>query len=255
MIVLIKMNFTINLNIIQLISVAIFSILGYIVIKLIFFDYSYTIVKPFKWETAVKEGNVSKELLKLEKNFVDKVRFYSLWLIIEKIKEKEISGYFAEVGVYKGETAKLINIVEPARKFLLIDTFDGFTQVDLDSETTKGGKYSAHNFSDTSIEIVSNYIGKSENLIFIPGHFPESISDFDVEIKYAFVHIDADLYMPTKEALKYFYPKLSEGGVIVIHDYNHNWQGVKQAVDEYCMENSIAFVEVADMQGSVVITK
>jgi O-methyltransferase len=249
------MDFTLNLNLVQLITIILFSILGYIVFKLLFSDWSYRIVKPYKWEEAAKGGKVTKDIIKLEKTFVDKVRFYSLWMYLETIKSKNIPGYFAELGVYQGETAKLIHLVDPNRKFVLLDTFDGFSQSDLENETTKGEKYSENNFSDTSVENVRNYLGESENLIFIPGHFPESINDFVKNVNYAFVHIDADLYSPTKEALKYFYPKLSPGGIIIIHDYNHTWDGVRRAVDEFCDENNITFIEVADMQGSVVISK
>jgi O-methyltransferase len=249
------MDFTLNLNLVQIITIVLFSILGYIVFKLLFSDWSYRIVKPYKWKDAVKEGKVAKDIVKLEKTFADKVRFYSLWMYLEKIKRNNIPGYFAELGVYQGETAKLIHLVDPNRKFVLLDTFDGFSQSDLDNEIIKGEKYSENNFSDTSIKIVRNYLGESANLICIPGHFPESISDFDKNVNYAFVHIDADLYSPTKEALKYFYPKLSSGGIIVVHDYNHTWDGVRRAVDEFCDENKIIFIEVADMQGSVVLSK
>lgn len=249
------MDFTVSLNIVQIISIVIFSILGYITFKLISSDWSYKISKPYKWENAVKQGLVSSELVKLEKTFVDKVRFYSLWLQLEAIKNKNIQGYFAELGVYQGETAKLIHLADPNRKFLLMDTFNGFDKHDLEFETSKGDKYSANYFSDTSIKDVKKYLGESDNLIYKPGYFPNSISNLDKNINYAFIHLDADLYQPTKEALKYFYPKLSVGGIIIIHDYNHSWDGVRQAVDEFCDEQKIAFVELADMQGSVVVSK
>lgn len=249
------MDLTVNLNIFQVISIVIFSILGYITFKLMFSDWSYKISKPFAWEDAVKNGLVSKELLNLEKTFIDKVRFYSIWLQLETIKNKNIEGCFAELGVYQGETSKLIHITDPSRKFLLMDTFSGFDKNDLDLEITKGEKYTENYFSNTSVEEVKEYLGENDNLIYIPGYFPDSIRNMDTEINYAFVHLDADLYKPTKEALKYFYPKLSVGGIIIIHDYNHSWDGVRKAVDEFCDEQKIAFVELADMQGSVVISK
>ncbi len=250
------MDFTISLNIVQIVSIILFLIIGYLALGLIFNDWTYKIYKPFKWEKAVKEGLVSKELLSLEKSFIDKVRFYSIWLQLEHIKRNKIDGYFAELGVYKGETAKLIHLLCPDRKFVLMDTFSGFDKFDLDKEPSlNGGKYATNNFSDTNVEEVRKYLGESKNLICIQGLFPRSIRDFDADITYAFVHIDADLYQPTKEALEYFYPKLSSGGVIIIHDYNHNWDGVRIAVDEFCSEQNVNFVELADMQGSVVIAK
>jgi O-methyltransferase len=46
------------------------------------------------------------------------------------------------------------------------------------------------------------------------------------DVLYALVNLDADLYNPTKAGLEYFYPHLSPGGVIFIHDYNHKWEGL-----------------------------
>jgi O-methyltransferase len=69
------------------------------------------------------------------------------------------------------------------------------------------------------------------------------------------VHIDADLYQSTIDALEYFYPKLNNTGAIIIHDYNHNWDGVRKAVKEFEQHIPEIFVELPDMYGSVVLIK
>ena len=38
--------------------------------------------------------------------------------------------------------------------------------------------------------------------------------------KFSFIHIDVDLFEPTFESLKFFYPRLKKGGIIVCDDYN-----------------------------------
>ena len=75
------------------------------------------------------------------------------------------------------------------------------------------------------------------------------------EKTFALVHIDADLYLPTIEALKFFYPKVSAGGVLIIHDYNHTWEGIKQALDEFLPTIPESLIEIIDWQGSVMIIK
>jgi O-methyltransferase len=60
---------------------------------------------------------------------------------------------------------------------------------------------------------------------WIPDAFPQD------EGRYRFVHVDVDLYQPTKASLEYFWPRLVPGGVIVCDDYN--WDGAKRAVDEF----------------------
>ena len=56
-------------------------------------------------------------------------------------------------------------------------------------------------------------------------------SDVD---KFQFIHLDVDLYQPTKDSLDFFYPKLAQGGIIVCDDYNFStFPGAKKAWDEF----------------------
>jgi len=232
-----------------------------LVVMLLFFSFklfeqkwSYKISKPHSWDEAVKNGSVSKALLKIERKYRDKVRFYTFWLQMERIKASKTPGAFAELGVYRGETAKIIHELNPERNLHLFDTFDGFRQVDLSIEETKEGKYNTSNFSDTDLDKVKKYIDGNGHVKFHPGYFPDSVAGLN-ETTYAFVHLDADLYQPTISALNYFYPKLSPGGVIIIHDYNNSWDGVRKAVDEFSLTIPETFVEIADWQGSAMIVK
>lgn len=243
-----------SIDIIQSVSIIliiIFFILGF---KFIETGWSYKISKPYLWETAVKAGLVSKKLKSIERSYHDKVRFYSIWLQVKRLKEGNIKGVFAELGVYKGETAGMIHEMDNTRKFYLFDTFTGFEDKDLQFEDCNDKKYSTDNFSDTSMAAVKDFIDGNENIVFVPGYFPESAVIVPEE-KYAFVHLDADLYKPTLAALTYFYPKLEAGGVILIHDYNHNWEGMRKAVDEFLMTIPESVFEIADWKGSAMIIR
>lgn len=63
------------------------------------------------------------------------------------------------------------------------------------------------------------------------GWLPQSLSRV-AEHRYRFVHVDVDLYEPTKGCFEYFYPRLEQGGMIVTDDYN--WPGGRRAVNEFC---------------------
>lgn len=65
------------------------------------------------------------------------------------------------------------------------------------------------------------------------GWIPDTFRDLP-ELAYRFVHLDVDLHRPTLEALHYFYPRLSSGGVIVSDDYS--WPGCRKAIDDFCAE-------------------
>ena len=140
------------------------------------------------------------------------------------------------------------------KSFRVIDTFKGFDKQDLLVENSTKEKFSTSIFSDTSLEIVKKFNDGNENVYFHPGYFPDSAENLE-ETNYAFVHLDADLYKPTLAALNYFYPKLSAGGVIIIHDYNHTWDGLRKAINEFSQLIPETIVEIADWQGSVMIVK
>ncbi len=238
-------------NIISGVLVLILLVIGF---KYLETFWTYKLYKPFKWERAVKNKLVSDELIKLERNYYDKIRFFSMWFQIERLKRGNIAGDFAELGVHKGETAKIIYEMDKSRTLYLFDTFNGFNEKDLALEKTQGGKYSTAEFSDTDLETVKEYVAGGENVIYHPGYFPTTAIGLDTT-KFAFVYLDADLYLPTIEGLKFFYPKLSAGGVIMIHDYNHTWEGVKKALDEFIPTIPESLIELPDWKGSVMIVR
>jgi len=76
---------------------------------------------------------------------------------------------------------------------------------------------------------------------YFPGWIPEAFPAD--EARYRFVHVDVDLYQPTKDSLEYFWPRLVPGAVMLCDDYN--WPGAKQAVDEFCAGQRLQ-IEVTD---------
>ena len=60
--------------------------------------------------------------------------------------------------------------------------------------------------------------------------------------KFSFIHLDVDLYEPTLNSLKFFYPRLVNGGIIVCDDYNSkSFNGSKKAWDEFFEKNNSKF--------------
>ena len=216
--------------------------------------WSYKISKPHAWEAAIKGKLISKELIKIERSYRDKVRFYNLWFQVQQLKKNSIHGAFAELGVHRGETARAIHYMDQNRTFYLFDTFEGFKAEDLALEKQTDSRFTTEMFSDTNIEDVKGYINGNDNLHFKLGFFPETSAGLESET-FALVNVDADLYAPTLEALKFFYPRLSKGGVMIIHDYNHNWEGIPKAINEFIGTIPESLIELPDWQGSAMIIK
>jgi len=186
----------------------------------------------------------------------DNCRRDMLILLLRNIIFHNIEGSLAELGVYKGLTAKLIHHYVPERELYLFDTFEGFSSQDIQSELlTTSLKVNNKDFMDTSLSSVRNFIKpKNDNVNFIAGTFPDSLRQIKKIPSFSFVHIDADLYQPTIKALDFFYPLLNPGGFIVVHDYNA-WPGARKAVDEYATKLPVIPIPTPDKSGSVIIAK
>jgi O-methyltransferase len=186
--------------------------------------------------------------------FPDYVRFSSLELVAEEIKEKKIEGAVAELGVYQGKFEKEINKLFPHKKLYLFDTFEGFDKKDSDIEVSMGYSKGNQDFSNTSIEKVMSLMQFPLNCIIKKGYFPETA--VGLEETFSFISIDTDLFEPIYNGLAYFYPRVSKGGYIFVHDYNDiEYSGAKKAVRKYCQEMGINYFPLSDGWGTCVIAK
>jgi O-methyltransferase len=129
----------------------------------------------------------------------DYFRVSSLELVAHEIYINNIKGNVAEVGVFRGDFAKYINIAFPDRKLYLFDTFAGFDEKDEAIE--KKGNYAKNiqDFSNTNVELVLEKMKIKENCIIKKGYFPETAHD--IEDTYVFISIDVDLYEPIYNGL------------------------------------------------------
>lgn len=186
----------------------------------------------------------------------DSTRRDMLVLLLRTIVTNEIPGSFAELGVYKGHTASLFHHYAPERQLHLFDTFNGFTERSISQETQHTGvSYRATEFSDTSLDAVKQYINSvNNNIHYHQGFFPDSIPLSLAGESFAFVHLDADLYEPTRGGLEFFYSRMAKRGIIVVHDYN-SWPGARSAVDEFFADKAETPIPMPDKSGSALIIK
>jgi O-methyltransferase len=183
----------------------------------------------------------------------DLVRRDALILLLRSAMKRNVPGDLAELGVYQGVTARLFHEYCPDRTLLLFDTFTGFDTRDTTSREGRLGM-----FADTSAAVVFRYIAAGgvdmANVLVREGYFPESVASADSDRRFAFVHLDADLYGPTRAGLEFFYPRLNPGGIIVVHDYN-SWEGARRAVDEFSACIPDIPLPLPDKSGSVLIVR
>jgi O-methyltransferase len=190
----------------------------------------------------------------IDTNYLDYIRLATLELISSEIARKQVIGNVAELGVYKGKFARYINQYFPDRTLYLFDTFEGFDGRDVAAEKKSNFSTGEQDFSDTSVASVLKRMPFPEQCKVVKGFFPQSLNG--LEDQFALVSIDTDLYQPIYSGLNYFYPRLSKGGYLLIHDFNNDmYKGARQAVEQFCRENSISYVPLPDSGGSAIIPK
>lgn len=161
-----------------------------------------------------------------------RINFLEDFANLHKDTRRDIS--IAEGGVFQGDFAKDINRCFPNNKLYLFDTFEGFDERDTKKEHKEGFSiFEKNHLNTTSVELVLGKMPHPEMVEARKGYFPETAVDLEDE-NFFFVNLDFDLYNPTLDGLRFFYPRLDDNGVMLIHDYyNPGYIGIKSAIDDF----------------------
>lgn len=161
----------------------------------------------------------------------------------------KLGGSMAEVGVYRGASARLIREADPARPLHLFDTFQGLPDpADCDTELHLG-RFVKNQFS-CSLEEVKRYLGPTNNIYFHKGLFPATTDALQDE-HFSFVHSDVDLYASTRSILEFFYPRLLPGAIILTHDFA-TCSGPHQAFTEFAKDLREPLIELPGDQAMIM---
>lgn len=168
------------------------------------------------YEYLISKNRISKhyEKFKIIKSVRKQVELlqspeeaYNLLMLVEATNK--IEGAIAEIVVYKGGSALLISKFKGNRHLYLFDTFNGLP---YSSTQLSKGKYNA------DMEQVTKLFAIENNISIHKGIFPDN-SKLIEDKNFSLVHIDCDLPEYILDCLKFFYPKMAKGGIILIHDY------------------------------------
>ena len=182
-------------------------------------------------------------------------RLYSLHKCAEYIAAAGIAGDLAECGVWRGGSCMLmalglIRAGDTGRHIYMYDTFEGHPRPDPDKDVDLWGnrgidewrrQEEAGTLGEWGVASLAEVRGNllstgypAERLIFVQGMVETTVPG-NTPANLALLRLDTDWYESTRVALQHLYPKLAEGGVLIIDDYGH-YRGQRQAVDEYFAE-------------------
>lgn len=174
-------------------------------------------------------------------------RFSKFVTHLELFKQtSQIRGEILELGVFKGNSffrwVKFRDLLENthSRKVIGFDSFAKFPEAAFEGDKlkreafiseTKGGE-------SISIEEMTALLIKQQlytNIDLVKGDILQTLPaylDKNPHLKISLLHIDVDLYEPTKLALELLYPRVTNGGIVLLDDYGA-FAGANKAVDDY----------------------
>lgn len=166
---------------------------------------------------------------------------------------KNVSGVMAECGCYQGASAYFLAKQRPQTVLHLFDSFEGLSAVSdrdmpasLDHFEWRAGDLRAAEGA------VRNTLREFGNVVIHQGWIPEKFHEVASE-RFSLVHIDVDLYQPTLDSLKFFYPRVSHGGIIVCDDYGFTTcPGACKAVQEFMADKPEQILHAPTGQGIIV---
>ena len=175
---------------------------------------------------------------------------------VDYLVDNDVPGAFVECGLWKGGSlmAAALRLRDRGvtdREVVGFDTFTGMTdpgefdqdfrgiqQVpeDAGSQLPKGMSFGevTENLRSTGYPAERIRLVEGDVAETVPGQAPERI---------ALLRLDTDFYESTRHELEQLYPRLVDGGVLLIDDYGH-YRGSRKAVDEYFADKRIFLVRV-----------
>ena len=159
-----------------------------------------------------------------------------------------IPGEVLEFGVYKGASiirfATYRELLENtySRKIIGFDIFGEFPKTDNDDDNKFIQRFEEQGGNGISKEALEDFIKHKNinNIELIKGNVFDTLDEFlekNKQIKISLLHLDLDVYKPTKFILEKLYERMVPGGIIVFDDYG-TVKGATDAIDEFLKEKN-----------------
>ena len=160
---------------------------------------------------------------------------------LESILADGVAGDLIETGVWRGGATIFMRAVLKAygvtdRTVWVADSFRGLPEPDPERYPVDAGDR-LHTFAKLAVpvEVVRENFRKygllDDQMRFVEGWFRDTLPQVPIE-RLALIRLDGDMYESTWVALESLYPKLADGGYLIVDDYGAV-EGCPQAVNDF----------------------
>jgi O-methyltransferase len=156
---------------------------------------------------------------------------------------KDAPGDFVECGVWRGGmSAAISEILGKHWRIHLFDSFEGLPPAkDIDGrdaiawqKNIQAEGYYNNCAADESFALEAMKAANHQNYKLYKGWFQNTLSNIEAK-SLSIIRLDGDWYDSIKICLDLLFPKLNEGGIVIIDDY-YSWEGCSKAVHDYLSE-------------------
>ena len=175
-----------------------------------------------------------EDCAKLLKGFSQENKKLETLYVLDKLAASAPRGPAVECGVWKGLSAKILS--RHFSNLTLVDSFEGLSAPDdFDAVAGDDSTYIVCG-SDFGVDL-EQVRREFPSAKIVKGWIPEILGHLP-EQKWAFVHLDLDLFKPTFECLSYFKERLMPGGLMVEDQYvsirfpgaGRAWRGLRMPI-------------------------
>jgi O-methyltransferase len=175
-------------------------------------------------------------------------------------EKKDLTGSVLEVGVDKGFTTRFlcehIKSENLDVKYFVVDTFNSFTNEDINYEVINRGKSRDNpDFMNFKFNDYETWSSKFKDFTFLHPYKSDcSVFDYNLIGPFKLVFLDVDLYLPTIRALNKIWEEMVPGGCIMVDNVSVNYDiydGAHQAYHEFCETNNLQVSYIGKNSGII----
>lgn len=176
-----------------------------------------------------------------------------------------LPGHVVECGVFKGASllrfATFRRLLEhdDSRQIIGFDVFGAFPRDNDAADAAFVEQFERQaGLGISTAELTAALDHKTfRNVTLVRGDVRQTIPHFAAErpeFKISLLHLDLDVYEPTRTALEHFFPRMVPGGLIVLDDYG-TVPGATRAVDEFLIGRNLPIqkLSLAHIPGFIVV--
>ncbi len=157
---------------------------------------------------------------------------------LQKVLQAGVAGDVVELGCYEGTSAlfeaRMMKELAPEKKLWLYDSFEGLPDKTDEDQSASGIWFKGGELRASKARLAKNFVKADLKIPEIKKAWFFELDPPDLPDEICFAFLDGDFYESIMDSFKLVWPKMAEGGVIIVDDYqNGNLPGVAKAVNKW----------------------